>query len=143
MTTPIQPFSEPWHKTAARAGLLALAIGLGVGAVRHRPGLILPVTLFALWFTLGGHFLEVFFLNHLRRYLGPATRIQLPVRLLYWFVGGSLIYGAALVTMWVLPQLHLPDAPWWLVGLAFLAMELLMHGLMAMRSKGSAYSGRG
>jgi len=143
MNTTFVPFTEPWQKTATRTVLLALAIGAAVGWFRHRLALVFPVSLFALWFTLGGHYLEVLFRNHLRLQLPRAALSQLSARLIYWFLGGSAIYAATLTTSQALAP-HWPSgARWWLVGLAFLAAELLIHGLMAARGQASIYDGHG
>ena len=59
MRQPVQPFTEPWRTTALRTGSLALAVGVGVGLLKRQLAVVPLVALLALWFTLGGHFLEV------------------------------------------------------------------------------------
>lgn len=65
------PFSEPWRTTVLRTGSIALGIGLGVGLYQRHLAVVPVVTLLALWFTLGGHYVELLFRNR----LGPLRAI--------------------------------------------------------------------
>src|SRR5689334_17084169 len=66
MTVLWQPFREPLRNTVLRTGLIALAGGAALsfwwGGIARWPVAFLIV----LWFSLGGHFVELFFLNFLR-----------------------------------------------------------------------------
>jgi hypothetical protein len=134
-------FSEPWWATALRTVGIALGIGLAVGLSRHRLVLVPVVTAVALWFTLGGHILEVWWRNGPRRRF--HTRVsRLAARLVAWFVGGSALYAGALGT-WLVTGHRAPAWPWWTGGAFYVAAELVMHvGLLALRQP-SAYDGRG
>ncbi len=102
-------FSEPWRTTALRTGSLALAIGAGVGLLQRHLAVVLPVTLLALWFTLGGHFLELLFRNRLRQYTSGERAIQVLARVVFWFVGGALLFEGMLATRSLLAiQMHIP-----------------------------------
>jgi len=139
----VTPFSEPWRSTALRTGSLALGIGIVAGIIQHRLAAVPLVTLFALWFTLGGHFIELWFRNR----LGPRVRgtpaRQAVARIVYWFAGGSLLYAAALVTRAALADHNAVLWPWWTGGVLFVAAELLIHLLMRARQQPSFYDGRG
>ena len=136
------PFSEPWRTTALRTGSIALGVGLGVGLYQRHLAVVPLVTLLALWFTLGGHYVELLF----RNLLGPLLTSPGPrdlVRLVYWFVGGSVLYALALVTRGIFTGQRAVSWPWWTGGVLFLAVELLIHLLMRVRQQPSFYDGRG
>ena len=136
-------FEEPLSHTLRRN----LAIALGVGAAtamkngEHR--LIAPVALLALWFSLGGHYVEVAFLNGLRRHLPRQRAMQVTARLALWFVGGVLLFLCMAVTSRLLPvrPLHF-EACWW-GGLLLIGVELLVHGTLVLRRLPNFYDGRG
>jgi hypothetical protein len=138
-----EPFAEPWHATALRTVGLALGIGLGVGLFTRHLATTPLVVLLALWFTLGGHFLEVLFRNRLRARLPVSPAVQVVARLAYWFVGGSVLYVGAALTG-ALSGIHITrTVPWWVGGFGFLGAELFVHLLLRMRGQPGFYDGRG
>lgn len=138
-----KPFAEPWRTTGLRTGSLALLIGTGVSLATRRPAALLVGTVLALWFTLGGHFVELLFRNRLRRLISPQPLPQASARLLYWFVGGSVLYAGVLATGIIVLHHRVLPWPWWTGGLLFVALELVVHGLLQLRRQPSFYNGRG
>jgi len=84
-------FHEPLRVTLLRTGLLALAVGFGAALLQRQPASWPQWTAFALWFTFGGHWVEIFFLNWLGPRLAAARRVQVTARLLTWLGRGTLI----------------------------------------------------
>ena len=138
----VERFSEPWGRTLGRTVGLALAIGFGVALYQRRPTLAPITALLALWFTLGGHFIELWCRNGLRPML-PNRALALIARLAAWFVGGSALYGGALATRSLLTGRPAPPWPWWSGGVFFIAAELLIHSWLLGRGQPSAFDGRG
>ena len=138
-----RPFAEPWRTTVLRTGSLALAVGLGVGLYQRRLAFVPLVTLMALWFTLGGHFLELLFRNRLHPRIGTQPLLLASARLFVWFLGGIALYAGALVTRAVLTGARVVPWPWWSVGVLFVGVELLIHLLLRARGQPSFYDGRG
>ncbi len=97
-----------------------------------------------LWFSLGGHWVELWFLNWLRPRLSAARAVQVGARVGAWFVGGTgLAVGMALPAL-VLAGFRPAQWPaWWLGGLAFIGLELVVHLVLQLRGRPSFYSGRG
>jgi hypothetical protein len=128
--------------------LRTIVIALVVGAViaRWRGGFARwPLaTLLALWPSLGGHWVEVFFLNVLRPRLSVNRAVQAAARLAVWFVGGSILASCLVLTAVALEGLQ--PAPWtasWLGGIAFVGIELVAHLALLLRGRPSFYDGRG
>ena len=48
-------------------------------------------TVLMLWPSLGGHFVELWFLNWLRPRLSVARPVQMGARVLIWFAGGCVL----------------------------------------------------
>jgi|SRR5215470_18735536 len=138
-----QPVSEPWSATALRTGTIALAIGVGVGLYERQLAAVPVTTLTALWFTLGGHFVEVLMRNTLRHRIAGHTAVQVVARLVYWFAGGSVLYAGALATRAILTGRGAVPWPWWTGGILFVALELLVHLFLHARGQPSFYDGRG
>ena len=99
-------------------------------------------TLVMLWPSLGGHYLELWFLNWLRPRLPMARPVQVGARVAVWFIGGVAFVVCMCLT--ALALVGSPIAPaWWLGGLAFIGIELLVHLAPTVRGRPSFYNGRG
>jgi hypothetical protein len=136
------PFTEDWRTTARRTGLIALAIGIGAGLCT-RLALVPVVTMSALWFTLGGHFVELLFRNRLRQRISSRASIQALARIACWLAAGSVLYAGASATRALLTGRSVAPWPWWIVGIAFVGVELFVHLLLHARGNPSFYDGRG
>lgn len=133
------PFSEPWRTTALRTGSIALGVGLGVGLYQRHLAVVPLVTLLALWFTLGGHFVDLFCWNVLApKVTTPKFRVW--ARLAGWFMGGTALYAGMLGTRWLLTAHGAPSWPWWIGGAFFIAAELIAHLLLLLRGRPSVYA---
>jgi hypothetical protein len=145
MTAPWHPYREPLRTTLLRTGTIALVIG-AVLAARWGGFARWPIAIvLALWPSLGGHFVEVGFLNWLRPRLPDGRGDQVAARLTTWFVAGIV-----LATGMYLTALALAAAPparglawWWTAGLAFIGIELVAHLALQLRGCPSFYNGRG
>ena len=139
-----QPFREPARTTLSRTGTIAIVVG-GViarfsGGLARWPFL----TLLVLWPSLGGHWVEIWFLNWLRPRLPVARAIQVGGRVAVWFVGGmALMLGMELAATLLdrSRPTHWPAL--WLGGLAFIGVELLAHLALRLRRRPNFYDGRG
>lgn len=61
-STVVRPrFVEPFGRTLARNAIIAVVVATVFALVQHRLWLIGPVALLALWFSLGGHYVDVIF----------------------------------------------------------------------------------
>jgi hypothetical protein len=136
-----QSYEEPLYATLVRTGLIGLAVGLVTARVQHHPASWPQWTAFALWFSFGGHWVEIFFLNWLRPRLASAWWAQITGRLLTWMIGGTLLMIGARITVLSLSAQspHLP--PWWLGGPAFVGLELFVHALPPLRGRATFYDG--
>lgn len=135
-------FQEPWTTTAVRTLSLAAAIALGVALVTRRADALLVAFAAALWFTLGGHFVELLFRNA----LGPgitSAAVRAEARLGYWFAAGSLLYLGASATATALSGRRVLALAWWIGGLGFVGAELIVHLALRARRLPSFYDGRG
>ena len=143
MTT-FTPYQEPLRTTLLRTITIALIVGLFLalrwGGLARWP----LATLLALWPSLGGHFVELFFLNHLRQRLPTARPCQIGARLAVWFIGGALLGLCMSLTALAIIGVQTPPwRAWWLAGLAFIGIELVVHLFLQFRRCPSFYNGRG
>ena len=136
-----QPYREPLRVTMTRTIALALLAGAlvapWVGGFRRWPVL----SLLMLWPTLGGHWIEVFFLNVLRPRLPGGRLVQSVARLLVWFLGGIVLALGVRLTASVLLRSPLPWLAWAVAGGGFVAVELIAHGALQLRGRPSFYNG--
>ena len=144
MTRSWAPYREPLSATLLRTGSIALVVG-GIVAWRlRRPDAWLLVATLVLWFSFGGHWVELWFLNWLRPRIADARSIQVIARVVVWFIGGMCLGAGSVITM---RQFPLTDAvtspPWWVAGVVFIAVELIVHAVLAMRQRPNFYSGNG
>jgi hypothetical protein len=134
---------EPIRRTLARNLAIAIVAGVVFAAVRRAPFLALPGTLLALWPSLGGHFVEIAFLNGVRPRLPRARVVQAPARILWWLAGGALLGAAAIATAHALP-FHAPAwRRWWVGAPFFVGIELVAHATLALLGRPSFYRGDG
>ena len=110
---------------------------------RHRLRLLFPIAALALWFSLGGHYVELAFLNGLRARFSQGRLTQAGLRLLVWFAGGVVLYVLMAASARILPLDPPPLRMWWYGGLLLIGVELAVHGLLAVRGRPNFYSGRG
>jgi hypothetical protein len=111
--------------------------------LRRAPFRALPGTLLALWPSLGGHFIEIAFLDGVRQRLPRARLLQAAARLVWWLAGGALLGSALIATAHALP-VAAPSWRWWWWGAPiFVAIELTVHGTLALRGLPSFYRGDG
>jgi hypothetical protein len=100
--------------------------------------------LMALWPSLGGHWLEVWFLNWLRPRLSEARGVQVAARLAVWFAGGIVLaLGMSLTAMVLVKFRPARWLDWWLAGVAFIGVELVAHLILHLRGRPSFFSGSG
>ena len=144
MTPQWQPYREPLRVTLLRT--VTLAVILGALFARARGGLARwPLwTLVMLWPTFGGHWVELWFLNWLRPRLGDSRALHMVARLGVWFVGGVGLGHGMYWTAKALTDLRPRQGPpWWIAGLAFIGLELVVQLALQLRGRPSFYNGRG
>lgn len=138
-----KPFAEPWRRTILRNGTIVLAIALGVGLATRQVAAVVFASVVALWFTLGGHVLEVMYRNQLRPRIGGRAPVRAATRLVYWFAGGSALYAGAVATLAILTSRNAAPWPWWMGGVLFAGLELVVHLTLTARGQPSFYNGLG
>jgi hypothetical protein len=140
-----QPYRERVWVTLARTGTIAAVLGT-IFAWRVHGGLArwAAATLLALWPALGGHFVELFYLNWLRPRLPDSRALRAAVRICVWFVGGTLLALGMCVTALLLYD---SPPPWSRLlavgGVAFIAIELVVHFVLQSRGRPNFYNDRG
>jgi hypothetical protein len=144
MASQWQPFREPLGVTLLRNGIIAVVLGAVLagfwGGMRRWPIAVVVV----LWPTLGGHLVEVWFLNLLRPLLPAARGVQAAARVGVWFVGGIGLAFCMRLTAKALTGLRPGRWPaWWVAGLAFIGIELVAHLALQLRGRPNFYNGLG
>lgn len=136
-------FEEPLRRTLARNATLAAIVGAVFALVRQDLSVLLSVTPLALWPSLGGHFIELAFLNGLRPRIPQGRMVQVAVRLLVWSGGGVLLYACVAASARALSVQGPPMRLWWYGGFLFIGLELAVHAVLAIRGLPNFYDGRG
>jgi len=136
-----QSYHEPLRVTLVRTGLVGLLVGIIAARVQGQGASWPQWTAFALWFSFGGHWVELFFLNWLRPRLASARWVQVTGRLFTWLVGGTLLMVGARITAASFSGQSLRLPAWWLGGPVFLCLELLVHALPQLRGQPNFYNG--
>jgi hypothetical protein len=139
-----QPFREPLRATLTRT--LGIAVVAGAlfaprwGGMSRWP----LASVVMLWPALGGHFLELWFLNWLRPRLPRERAVQIMARVGLWFAGGVVFAVAMWLTAGALTgRQPTPRPVWWIGGLAFIGIELVAQLVLHLRGQPSFYDGRG
>ena len=143
MTSTWQTYREPFSATLSRTVGIALVVG---GVIAWRFGELQAWPLAAglvLWFSFGGHWVELWFLNWLRPRLSRSRVSQVAARLGVWFVGGvALGFGIAFTMRLFAPTRAAQVPRWWVAGVAFVVVELIAHMVLSLRRRPSFYNGR-
>lgn len=139
-----QPYREPLRQTLVRNGMIALVAGAvlarGSGGVARWP----VATLLMLWPSLGGHWVELWFLNWMRPRLPVARGAQVVARLGVWFIGGTALALGMFLTAELFAGFRPMKWPvWWLGGLAFIGIELIVQTVLQLRGRPSFFNARG
>jgi hypothetical protein len=144
MTATWQPYREPIRSTALRTVGIAVVVGVALtlssrGRIPWSMGVLL-----VLWISLGGHFVELWFLNWCRPLLPAARGVQIAARFAVWFAGGVVLSFAMLLSARLLTgSWPARQFAWWVAGLAFVALELVAHVALHLRGRPSIYDGQG
>jgi len=135
---------EPIRRVLARSVAIALVFGFVLAQRQGGLGRWPLASLLVLWVSLGGHWVEVFFLDWLRPRISAERGMQVRVRVGVWFLGGvGLGMGMGLTTM-LLAGIGPAGWPaWWWAGLAFVGLELFVHLVLRLLGRPSFYDGRG
>jgi hypothetical protein len=139
-----QPFREPLRATLTRTVAIALIAGLIValraGGIRYWP----VISLLMLWPAVGGHWIELAFLNAVRPRLSRNVVVQRVARIAVWFVGGVLLgLAIRLTARAVLAHRTSLGLTWMIAGTGFVAIELFAHAMLSLRGRPSFYDGLG
>jgi len=139
-----EPGHEPLKVTLARNFGIALVAG-GVLASRWGGIARWPLaTAVMLWPSLGGHWLEMWFLNLVRPRFSDNRTAQVVTRIAMWFAGGAAIVYCMWLSATTMSGLRSnPLLPWWGAGLAFIGIELVAHAILQLRGRPSFFNGRG
>lgn len=130
---------EPLGRTLIRNLAIAVVVSTAISLFRHDFRRFLPVAVLALLPSFGGHYIEVAFVNHIRAQLPNDSLTRALVRILVWFGGGVFLYLGMAFTSRVLPIHPLPIGFWWCGGLLFIALELVLHAVLAIRGRSEFY----
>jgi len=145
MTAPNEdlPLREPFRQTLVRNLLIAATVGATFALYQRRPALGLSATVLALWFSLGGHYVELVFLKLVRPRIRAVGSARSAWRLVVWFLGGAILYTCMAVTARALPVVPPGFGMWWFGGLLLIGIELVVHAVLSLRSLPNFYRGTG
>ena len=142
MTAAGQPHREPLRTTMIRNALIAIGAGTVLAASARSIRWPFAVVLM-LWPSFGGHWIEVWYLNWLRPRLPAAPSVQRLARIGTWFVGGcGLGLGMSLTARALGGNGPATRPAWWLAGVVFVGLELIVHVALQLRGKQSFFNGR-
>ncbi len=100
---------------------------------------VLWLTAFCIVF--GGHWLELLFINSLKWFLPRKLVVLWISRILYWYLSAIPLFFLASFTIHILSGKNDKIGEWWLFGLFYTIIELLMYTIMHLRLKKSFYNG--
>jgi hypothetical protein len=132
---------EPLRATLVRTGLIALVVGVVAARIQRQPASWPQWTAFALWFSFGGHWVELFFLDWLRPRLAAVRSARVIGRLVTWLIGGTLLMVGARITAQSLGMQPMRLPPWWHGGPILVGIELVVHALPPLRWRPNFYNG--
>jgi hypothetical protein len=140
------PYHEPIRTTLLRTSTIAFFVTSATVLLLPSDGGFLRLWLITfpavLWVPLGGHYVELLYLNAIRLRYPWVRRLRRSTRVAWWFAAG-LPLGLGCWWTWLAlgakPHFGLPF--WW--GMPFFAVvELAIHALLALFNKPSFWNGR-
>jgi hypothetical protein len=138
-----RPVKEPIATTLMRTGAIALVVGAILAWRAHDLRQWPLASLLVFWPAFGGHWVEIVYLNYVRSRLPNAHATQFVARLAVWFAGGVVLLAGMVVTAKLVDSTARAHWPaWWIGGVAFIGIELVVHLILLMRCKPNAYGGR-
>jgi len=135
---------EPLRVTLTRTVGIALIAGAAVasrwGGLAWWPA----ASAVMLWPSLGGHYVELAYLDVVRPRLAASRAAQTLARIAVWFVGGALmVVGMHFTAILLRAPKPLPTSAWWIGGFVFIGLELVVHLALHARGRSSFYGERG
>jgi len=135
---------EPLRVTLTRTVGIALIAGAAVasrwGGLAWWPA----ASAVMLWPSLGGHYVELAYLDVVRPRLSASRAAQTLARIAVWFVGGALmVVGMHFTAILLRAPRPLPTSAWWIGGFVFIGIELVVHLALHARGRSSFYGERG
>lgn len=131
------------RQTLARNFGIAAVVGGALALREGRLALWLPISVLALWFSLGGHYVELLFLTGIRPRIQAVRPALYASRLVLWFAGGAVLHTCMVLTARALPLVPPRFGMWWFGGVLLIGIELIVHALLAFRALPNFYRGTG
>lgn len=146
-----EKYSEPIRTTLIRTFAIALGVGTPIflfaelqpAFAGSRLGHWISWVTAVLWFSFGGHWVEIVYLNYIRMSLPMIRWLETVVRLLVWFLGGGLLFIGMKTTTSLFGNPALESFNWWHGGLLFIIVELVVHTILSALKRNSFWNGRG
>lgn len=141
------PYHEPLRATLIRTIAIAAGVAAGLAFVVQRSGswglswLVLFPSI--LWFSLGGHYVELLYLNGVLPRSRVARRFPRAARVGVWMAGGVVLGAGMLATYRALGGNPGGAMPWWWGAVGFVAVECVVHAVLAAARLPSFWNGRG
>ena len=89
----------------------------------------------------GGHWLELLFINFIKFGLPKSMLLLYFVRVCYWFLSSILLFLIANTVRNLLENKSGQLGNWWIFGLLYIGIQLVMYAIMQLRLKKSFYNG--
>lgn len=147
-TTPTlpQPYREPLWKTLRRTLTIALCITTALTLLLPREGSYrhywATTYLAVLWFPLGGHYVELGYLNWARMVSAWVRQHRTLSRMLWWLIGGLPLGLGCWWTWGALGTRPSFDLPLWWGMPFFVVAECVVHTVLNVRGYPSFWNGR-
>jgi hypothetical protein len=134
---------EPSRVTLTRTVGIALIAGAALASRSGGLALWPVMSVVMLWPSLGGHYVELAYLDVVRPRLSASRIVQTLARIAVWFVGGALmVVGMHFTAILLRAPKPLPTSAWWLGGFVFIAIELVVHLALHARGRSSFFNAR-
>jgi hypothetical protein len=151
MDTERVKYSEAFYATLRRTVAIAVILGsilFGLYTLTAPAGNGRALNWFSwvvavFWFSFGGHWVELFYLNWLRMKLPVNRAVETAVRLLVWYIGGCFLFAGMQYSSAALGNRCLLPFTWWFGGIFFIIAELAVHLILLLLKRRNFYSGEG